>query len=168
MRILITGSLVFLLWAFLASWYYVCYIKPDCGKTAETAIAVENLSSEPLPPEVVEIPKPETLILYFDFDKSVVLPSAQADEQVILFKEWIEKNPDAGLDISGHTDSKGSDAYNQKLGVSRAESTRIYLTGKSISPEKITSISKGESEPAADNTSEEGRAKNRRAEITLK
>ena len=168
MRILITGSLVFLLWAFLASWYYVCYIKPDCGKTAETAIAVENLSSEPLPPEVVEIPKPETLILYFDFNKSDVQPSAQTDQKALLFKEWIEKHPDAGLIISGHADNKGTDAYNQKLGTNRAESTMKYLTGKSISPEKITILSKGEKEPAADNTSEEGRAKNRRAEITLK
>ncbi len=168
MRILITGSLVFLLWAFLASWYYVCYIKPYCGKIEETAIAVDTLSSEPLPPQEVEIPKPETLILYFDFDKSEVLPSAQSDQKSSLFKEWIEKHPDAGLNISGHTDNKGTDAYNQKLGTDRAESAMKYLTGKSISPEKITTFSKGENEPVAENTSDEGRAKNRRAEITLK
>jgi len=168
MRILITGSLVFLLWAFFASWFYVCKIKPYCESPAETAITADTVAIEPSPPVVVEIPAPEKLILYFDYNGSDLKPSAETDQHIGLFLEWMGKHPDALLSITGHADSKGPAAYNLSLGMKRAENTRTYLAGKGISPEKIIPGSGGEAEPVADNTSEEGRAKNRRAEITLK
>jgi len=163
MRILITGSLVFLLWAFFASWFYVCKIKPYCEMPVSAADAPLPAS----PPTEPEIPKPENFVVYFDYNMSDFNASSLADQQTLLFSNWLGKHPEATLTVTGHADSRGPDAYNQSLGTKRAENTLSYLTGKGISPEKIKTISKGEKEPVSDNTSDEGRAKNRRAEITL-
>jgi outer membrane protein OmpA-like peptidoglycan-associated protein len=168
MRILITGSLVFLLWAIFSSWLYVSKIKPAFEVPAESAIIADTTSIKPSPPAVVEVPKPETLMLYFDYNIAELKPSSQNDQQSSLFQDWLGKHPEAILNITGHTDNRGSDAYNQSLGMKRAENTKNYFTGKGISPGKIVVVSKGEKEPVSDNTTDEGRAKNRRTEITLK
>jgi outer membrane protein OmpA-like peptidoglycan-associated protein len=173
MRILITGSLVFLLWAIFSSWLYVSKIKPAFNVPAESAIIADTTSIKPSPPVVVEAPIPiangtETLILYFEYNKAELNTTSQNDQQSSLFLDWLGKHPDAVLNITGHTDSKGSDAYNQSLGMKRAENTKKYFSGKGISPEKIVIDSKGEKQPVSDNTTEDGRTKNRRTEITLK
>ncbi len=67
----------------------------------------------------------------------------------------------------GHTDSIGTDAYNQKLSIRRAESVKAYLQGKGIEANRIYTEGKGEKQPVADNKTAEGRAKNRRVEIEV-
>jgi len=67
----------------------------------------------------------------------------------------------------GHTDSVGTDAYNQKLSVRRAEAVKNYLTGKGIEKNRVYTEGKGEKQPVADNKTSEGRAKNRRVEIEV-
>ena len=67
----------------------------------------------------------------------------------------------------GHTDSVGTDAYNQKLSVRRAESVKAYLVSKGIEKNRIYTEGKGEKQPVADNKTKEGRAKNRRVEIEV-
>ena len=67
----------------------------------------------------------------------------------------------------GHTDSVGSDAYNQKLSVKRAESVKAYLVTKGIEKNRVYTEGKGEKQPVADNKTPEGRAKNRRVEIEV-
>jgi len=69
--------------------------------------------------------------------------------------------------VEGHTDSTGSDAYNQKLSENRALSVSNYLLNKGIKQQRLAAIGKGETEPVADNNTENGRALNRRVEITL-
>ncbi len=69
--------------------------------------------------------------------------------------------------LTGHTDNIGSDEANMALGNARAESVRQYLISKGVSPDKITVISKGETEPIADNSTEQGRAQNRRTELQV-
>jgi OOP family OmpA-OmpF porin len=76
-------------------------------------------------------------------------------------------NKDATLNITGHTDAVGSEAYNQTLGYSRAQSVQEFFEGKGMPSSKIKIESKGEKEPAEDNNSVSGRAKNRRAVITI-
>ena len=67
----------------------------------------------------------------------------------------------------GHTDSVGSDAYNQKLSVRRAEAVKAYLVNKGVDKARVYTEGKGESQPVADNKTKEGRAKNRRVEIEV-
>ena len=65
----------------------------------------------------------------------------------------------------GHTDSVGSDAYNQKLSLRRSQAVKAYLVSKGIDKTRIYTEGKGEKQPVADNKTKEGRAKNRRVEI---
>ena len=67
----------------------------------------------------------------------------------------------------GHTDSIGSDAYNQKLSVRRSEAVKAYLVSKGIEKNRVYTEGKGEKQPVADNKTKEGQAKNRRVEIEV-
>ncbi len=67
----------------------------------------------------------------------------------------------------GHTDSVGSDAYNQKLSVRRAEAVKAYLVSKGIEKNRVYTEGKGEKQPVADNKTAAGRAKNRRVEVEV-
>ena len=67
----------------------------------------------------------------------------------------------------GHTDSVGTDAYNQKLSLRRSQAVKAYLVSKGIDKTRIYTEGKGEKQPVADNSTSEGRAKNRRVEIEV-
>ena len=101
----------------------------------------------------------------FDFDKSVLKAEGKnkLDDLAAKVKAI---NLEVVIAI-GHTDSIGSDAYNQKLSVRRAESVKAYLVSKGIEPNRIYTEGKGEKQPVADNKTAEGRAKNRRVEIEV-
>ena len=102
----------------------------------------------------------------FDFDKSVLRPDGRKSIDDALAKL---KGVDLELVIAtGHTDSRGSDAYNQKLSERRAATVKEYLVSKGIPASKITTIGKGESQPVATNKTAEGRQKNRRVDVEFK
>ena len=67
----------------------------------------------------------------------------------------------------GHTDSIGTDAYNQRLSVRRAEAVKAYLVSRGIEANRVYTEGKGEKQPVADNKTAAGRAKNRRVEIEV-
>jgi OOP family OmpA-OmpF porin len=102
---------------------------------------------------------------FFDFDKSVLKPEGKAklDDLVARSRASTWKS----IIAVGHTDSVGSDAYNQKLSVARAESVKAYLVSKGIEKNRVYTEGKGEKQPVADNKTAEGRAKNRRVEIEV-
>ncbi len=102
----------------------------------------------------------------FDFDKSVLRPDGKKSIDDALAKI-------RGVDLemviaTGHTDSIGTDAYNQKLSERRAAAVKEYLVSKGVPSSKITTIGKGESQPVATNKTSEGRQKNRRVDIEFK
>jgi OOP family OmpA-OmpF porin len=102
----------------------------------------------------------------FDFDKSVLRPDGKKSIDDALSKV-------GGTDLemviaTGHTDSVGTDAYNQALSERRAAAVKDYLVSKGIPAAKITTIGKGESQPVATNKTAEGRQKNRRVDIEFK
>jgi OOP family OmpA-OmpF porin len=102
----------------------------------------------------------------FDFDKSVLRPDGRKSIDDALAKL---RGVDLELVIAtGHTDSVGSDAYNQKLSERRAAAVKEYLVSKGIPASKVTTIGKGESQPVATNKTAEGRQKNRRVDIEFK
>ncbi len=102
---------------------------------------------------------------FFDFDKAVVKPAGKAK-----LDDLVSKVKGINLEVIiavGHTDSIGSDAYNQKLSVRRAEAVKAYLVSKGIEKNRIYTEGKGEKQPVASNKTKEGRAKNRRVEIEV-
>src|SRR5213594_1958989 len=101
----------------------------------------------------------------FDFNKAEVRPEGRTvlDGAVKTLKD----NPGTKVVIEGHTDSIGGDAYNKKLSERRAEAVKRYLVRQGIDAGRIRTVGYGKTKPVADNTTEEGRAKNRRAEVVV-
>ena len=102
---------------------------------------------------------------FFDFDKSVLKKEGKAK-----LDDLVGKVGGISLEVIiavGHTDSVGTDAYNQKLSVRRAEAVKAYLVSKGIEKNRVYTEGKGEKQPVADNKTKEGRAKNRRVEIEV-
>ncbi len=102
----------------------------------------------------------------FDFDKSVLKPEGKKSIDDAIAKM---KSIDVEIVIAtGHTDSIGTDAYNQKLSERRATSVKEYMVSKGVPAAKVTTLGKGETQPVATNKTKEGRAKNRRVDIEFK
>ena len=101
----------------------------------------------------------------FDYNKSSLTSTAKAnlDKLIEVFKEY----PDTDLLVIGYTDNVGSQSYNKPLSEQRAQSVKDYLISKGIASSRLTSTGKGIEDPIADNSTAEGRAKNRRVEVTI-
>jgi OOP family OmpA-OmpF porin len=138
---------------------------------APTPAPVPEVKPAPKPAPEPAKPKPVAekvtfaADVLFDFDKSVVKPDGKSK-----LDDLSSKMRGVNLEVViaiGHADSIGSDAYNQKLSVRRAESVKAYLVSKGIEANRIYTEGKGEKQPVADNKTREGRAKNRRVEIEV-
>jgi OOP family OmpA-OmpF porin len=102
--------------------------------------------------------------LEFDFNKATIRARSYPTLNRVAAL-LIEKN--FSLKLAGHTDNKGSDAYNLKLSKDRAEAIRTYLVSQGANASRIESVGYGESQPIATNSTDAGRQKNRRVEFTL-
>jgi len=99
----------------------------------------------------------------FDFDSAKLRPAA--DGKLKEVAEFAATYQDAKLDVSGHTDSTGSDAYNQKLSERRANAVKADLVKRGVASDRIVTEGYGEAKPVASNKTKAGRAENRRVEI---
>ena len=150
---------------------------PDCDgaiKAVPAAPVVAAPAPAATPPAAAPVapvaPPAATKVTYaadafFDFDKSVLKPEGRAK-----LDDLIGKIKDINLEVIiavGHTDSVGSDAYNQRLSIRRSEAVKAYLVTKGIERNRVYTEGKGEKQPVADNRTAEGRAKNRRVEIEV-
>ena len=101
----------------------------------------------------------------FDFDKAIVKPEGKA-----ALDEFMSKLQGLNTEVMiavGHTDSVGTNAYNEKLSLRRAEAVKAYMVSKGLDPARLYTEGKGETQPVADNETAEGRAKNRRVTIEV-
>ena len=142
-------------------------LRVSFGKVAK----VEKKVKEPKEPKTKKVPKEikQTMIelsdALFAFDKFTLNDQSRALLDKVA--EWLKDNPDLNVEIAGHTDDRGSDAYNQKLSENRAKAVYDYLTSHGISKSRLSYKGYGESQPIATNETDEGRQKNRRVELHI-
>ena len=158
-----------------ANWTPATAAKGCDGALVPVAAAPAPVAA-PAPPAATPAPAPApqppaaTKVTYaadafFDFDKSVLKAEGKAK-----LDDLVGKVKGINLEVIiavGHTDSVGTDQYNQRLSVRRAEAVKAYLVSKGIERNRVYTEGKGEKQPVADNKTAEGRAKNRRVEIEV-
>lgn len=103
--------------------------------------------------------------LLFDFDKSNLKDAAKTN--IANLAASMKNNPQTDIMVIGHTDDKGSDSYNLSLSERRAQAVKDFAVANGVSASRLRIVGKGESEPIGDNTTEAGRAQNRRVEIVI-
>lgn len=143
-------------------------------RAAEIAGAVYGVRKvirrlEVIPPSAVELQTTlDQLIanyrIEFSADSDLSPPGLPLLE---LVAEALQQDSLARVEISGHTDSTGAEAFNLELSRRRAETVKAYLVGKGVNPGRLTTAGYGETRPLADNNTPEGRSKNRRVEFTV-
>jgi OmpA-OmpF porin, OOP family len=168
MRILITGFVFFVIWCFVSAWLYNDILLPSMKKPVTVQTIPETQTREADSLMQLKASMPKNLLIYFEFDGSKFKPDPQTDNSVSQFKAWLEKYPASMLTVTGHTDLVGTAEYNYKLALKRAQVVGKYLEDQGVSANRMVTDSKGSTEPAADYLTAEGRAKNRRTEISIK
>ncbi|MDE2430993.1 MAG: OmpA family protein [Burkholderiales bacterium] len=141
-------------------------VKPAPPAPAPAPVAAPAPAPKPMAPPA---PTSEKVTFaadaFFDFDKSILKPEAK-----VKLDDMASKLKSINLEVViavGHTDSVGTDAYNQKLSIRRAEAVKSYLVSKGIEANRVYTEGKGKKQPVADNKTAAGRAKNRRVEIEV-
>ena len=135
---------------------------------------VKKEEAKPAPKPLVEpppAPEMKTVTLeadtYFDFDKSFLRPEGKETLDALV-GDMGDLNSVAEITAVGHTDSIGTDEYNQGLSERRAASVKDYLVDQGVPADRIETMGMGESQPVATNETREGRQQNRRVEVTIK
>jgi outer membrane protein OmpA-like peptidoglycan-associated protein len=103
--------------------------------------------------------------VWFDVNSATLKPGGFSELQRVA--TVLNQYPQTTIQIAGHTDSSGSEEYNQALSVRRAEAAKNALLGFNVDPARMTTIGFGEAQPVADNSTPQGRQMNRRVQITI-
>jgi outer membrane protein OmpA-like peptidoglycan-associated protein len=120
----------------------------------------------PPPPPPPPVKQPISFhSVYFDFDKAIL--KAEAKAELDKAAKIMQDNPGVTLELQGNTDAMGTDAYNKALGDKRAKAVFDYLKAKGIAVGRLKTVSFGEAKPVAPNNTDQGRAKNRRVDLTI-
>jgi outer membrane protein OmpA-like peptidoglycan-associated protein len=103
--------------------------------------------------------------IFFAFDQATLLPESNVELEKLL--AFLKQNSRLKTELGGHTDDRGTEAYNLKLSLQRAEAVRNWLVERGIAPDRISARGYGLHKPLAPNTTDEGRALNRRTELKI-
>jgi len=142
-----------------------CWVH-GAGAEEEVAMVEEVVAEEPVMPEPVAEAVRVELDVKFDFDKSVVKEGSFDDIKNVA--DFMAQYPQTTTVVEGHTDSIGTDAYNQGLSERRANAVRDVLVNQyGVAAERVNAVGYGETRPVADNSTPEGRAINRRVEAEV-
>jgi outer membrane protein OmpA-like peptidoglycan-associated protein len=168
MKILTTGFVVFVIWSFFSTWLYVDKILPGMKKPVaiQTIPDQKTNAADSLAKHYASMPK--ELMIYFEFNKVIFKTDQQTDISIAEFKKWVDKYPASVLSVTGYTDLVGSPDYNKALGLKRAVVIQKYLEEKGIPPSRMAAVSKGKDQPLKNYITDEGRARLRRVEVSVK
>ena len=149
--------------------YLLCREKPEPPKPAPMPAPAPKPAPPPPPPPP---PPPEvgSKIVSLEgtnFDFNSAKLTAGGMERLDAAAEVLAANPTVRVSVEGHTDSVGSDAYNQKLSEKRAQSVVTYLVSKGVDGARLSPMGYGETKPIASNETAEGRAQNRRVDLVV-
>jgi len=149
--------------------YYVFFDNVNGGYYYETIVHVKEMNQEVVADAATmdkAINQSGHLAVYgihFETGKAEILPDSEATLQEIV--KLMQQDLALKLRVEGHTDNQGNAAANQSLSERRAQAVVAWLTGHDIAASRLTAKGFGQSKPVADNSTEEGRAKNRRVEL---
>jgi OOP family OmpA-OmpF porin len=145
---------------------------PECDPDLFPAVPLDLPGPPPAPPTRPPVPYPPlrekqtfSADVFFDFDKAVIKSQGKSALDGLI--AGIAKVNLEVVIAVGHTDGIGSDAYNNKLSVRRAEAVKAYLVSRGIAPNRVYTEGKGKTQPRAANHNADGRAQNRRVEIEV-
>lgn len=147
------------------AYYYIEDVSVVCLDCTEPD-TIEKIDNT-IPPHE-EYTVGSTLILrdlYFDFDKSTLLQ--QSYNELVKLMDLLNRYPKMKIEIAGHTDNRGTAEYNMKLSENRARAVLNYLIDHGIEGKRLSYTGYGKSRPISTNDTEEGRANNRRVEVTI-
>jgi len=158
-------------------WYYCC----ACGgkgnniefAAADKSIVPDEQITESIAPEPIDWLaikdqlNSNPITVSFDTYKTEGIIGQASDTKLAEVIDYLNNNPDGSIEVNGHADITGPRALNMKLGQGRADFVKNYLVRGGIDANKVVSSSKGPDEPVADNSTPEGRAKNRRAVVII-
>ena len=171
MKIVITGILTFIIWSGASTYWYVYKIKDlsDTGVATLTIEASDEKKIKVIPEEPAEvlIAPPGIFTLKSEFDRSDFIEEKTLVTFLEQMTKYLDQNVNSQIIISGYTDNLGPKEYNQILSLKRANAVRDLLTNNGIPDSIIQVQAKGEDDPAADNSTDEGRALNRRTTIEI-
>ena len=168
-------SVLLFFWIAGSSYVYVCKVRQDSRveKTAERAsIAVPEagktiVDTIKTTAVIPQIPVPPVHIIYFDFNKSICSITSENISHFGLLKKYLSDNAGKKIRVSGHSDSSGPDWIKSKISALRAEFIKQKLIEAGIASGAIETVAESDHKPAIDNSTQEGRAKNRRTEIII-
>jgi outer membrane protein OmpA-like peptidoglycan-associated protein len=149
-----------------AETYWSCHTKEGLAMLAQA----RKLAGEAEACQAAKAAPKEVLVLKgvnFAFNSAVLTPESKKilDEDRTVAR--LKGEPDMRVEVAGHTDNIGSDAYNQKLSERRAQAVVDYLVSTGVDPKRLKAVGYGKTKPIASNATEEGRAQNRRVELQI-
>ncbi len=170
-------SVILAIWIAGCTYYYMCKVRNHCDRNP---VLVESVKEQPemaaVPEAVTDSlasiqqspppppPPPSYVILFNSGAGSCELTPAHRDYFASV-KKFAESKPGSQIVVTGYADDSGPEPMNNTLSTRRAEFVKKQLLGAGIAAERIVAIGKGENNPVADNSTPEGRSKNRRVEI---
>ncbi len=150
------------------AYYYLDDVTLNCLNCQSPVTDDSDVDSIYLTPEQPAFSVGSTFVLkeiFFEFDKSTILQQSYFELMKLI--ALLENYPQMKIEIRGHTDAKGSDAYNLRLSENRAKAVADYLISKGVNEKRLKSNGYGKSLPIDTNETEEGRANNRRVEFKV-
>lgn len=184
----VLSSIALVGWILSGAYIYTCKYKMLCDELVESPTKQTEMLKKPV---VADTTPPITLqkdtladpqgkfsqkevevlqtaqIVYFKTGSTEMIETPEGIAYLNLLKTYLDTYPNSTITLIGHTDNTGDEPTNLILGKKRAENVKQQLSKRGIKAEQITTESKGSSAPIADNTTDEGRYKNRRTEITF-